>query len=126
MDSEKDGVVKVAQHEEGTQAEMGHLANEEDHQTSKLQCIKQNPYAFGWCLFAVWCTLLVSYENQAGGIVIGIPQFREDFGSYYQGNWVLPANWQSAFSGAPVAATAIGALTTGQVADWLGRKKGII
>ena len=82
---------------------LAHLANEEDHKTGKWQAIKQNPRAFGWCLFAVWTTLLVSFENQASGNVLGIPQFRKDFGSYYAGNWVVDAKWQSAFSGAPVA-----------------------
>ena len=81
-----------------------HLANQEDHEIGKLACIKSNPWAFAWCLFAVWTTLLVSFENQASGIVIGIPQFRKDFGNYFEGNYVVPANWQSAFSGGPVAA----------------------
>jgi MFS transporter, SP family, general alpha glucoside:H+ symporter len=88
----------------GLDAQIGHLTNQEDHDTTRWEAIKSNPWAFGWCLFAVWTTLLVSFENQASGIVIGIPQFRKDFGTYYEGNYVLPAKWQSAFSGAPVAA----------------------
>ncbi|EON60796.1 hypothetical protein W97_00005 [Coniosporium apollinis CBS 100218] len=104
----------------------GHLMNQEDHEKSKWQAIKSQPWAFAWCLFGVWLSLLVSFENQAAGIVIGIPQFRKDFGSFYEGNYVLPAKWQSAFSGAPVAATAIGALTAGQIADSIGRKKTVM
>ena len=89
---------------EATEDDMGHLANQEDHETSRIQAIRNNPWAFAWCLFAVWTTLLVSFENQASGIVIGIPQFRKDFGSYFEGDYVIPASWQSAFSAAPVAA----------------------
>jgi SP family general alpha glucoside:H+ symporter-like MFS transporter len=103
MYTEKNNL-NITHNEEGSHAEMGHLANQEDHETSRMQAIRSNPRAFAWCLFAVWTTLLVSFEMQASGIVIGIPQFRKDFGTYYNGNYVLPAKWQSAFSGAPVAA----------------------
>jgi len=80
-----------------------HLANQEDHEQTRMQAIKQNPWAFAWCMYAVWLTLLVSFENQASGIVIGIPQFRKDFGYLVDGNYALSAKWQAAFSGGPVA-----------------------
>lgn len=105
MDSEKE---ETAAHIENvdstdTDAEAGHLADQEDHHLSKREAIRRQPLAFAWCIFAVWTTLLVSFENQASGTVIGIPQFRKDFGNLYNGDYVIPANWQSAFSGAPVA-----------------------
>lgn len=81
-----------------------HLANEEDHQMSKWQTIKNNPRLFFWCMYGVWLSMLVSYEGQAAGNVVGIPTFRKDFGYAYEGGYVLPANWQSAFSGGPTAA----------------------
>jgi SP family general alpha glucoside:H+ symporter-like MFS transporter len=85
------------------QQQLANLTDREDHQDGKWQAIKKNPWAFAWCLFAVWTVLLVSFENQASGNILGIPQFRKDFGSLYEGNYVLSAKWQSAFSGAPVA-----------------------
>lgn len=84
-------------------ADAAQIASQEDHQVSKWQAVKNQPLAFFWCIYAVWVCLLVSFENQASGSVISIPQFRKDFGSYYEGNYVIPAKWQSAFSGAPVA-----------------------
>ncbi|ORX93901.1 and other transporter-domain-containing protein [Clohesyomyces aquaticus] len=101
---------------------LGHLANAEDHNVGKLESFRN--------IYTVWVVLLVSFENQAAGNVIGIPEFREDFGSKLvdaQGveSWVLNAKWQSAFQGAPVASVAlavVGALGCGQIADWLGRR----
>ncbi|KAH9215428.1 hypothetical protein DL95DRAFT_461259 [Leptodontidium sp. 2 PMI_412] len=93
---------------------------------TKLQAIKQNSWAFAWCMFAIWLTLLVSFENQASGIVIRIPQFRKDFGYLANGSYVLPAKQQAAFSGGPVASTAIGALTAGFFADLISRKKTVM
>lgn len=102
MDLEKPG----AQSTEDTSivnAQLGHLANQEDHEVGKLESFRRYPWQCFWCLFSVWCVLLVSFENQAAGNVLGIPQFRKDFGSFYDGDYVLDANWQAAFNGGPVA-----------------------
>lgn len=82
---------------------LAHLANQEEHEGNKWQAIRKYPRAFFWSIFAVWCMLLVSFENQAAGNIIGIPEFRKDFGHEFEGTYVLYAKWQSAFSGAPVA-----------------------
>lgn len=102
------------------------IANQEDHETGKWQTIVKQPWAFAWCLYAVWTVLLVSFENQASGNVLSIPQFRKDFGHYFDGNYVLESKWQSAFNGAPVASTVVGALFCGQLADSIGRRNTII
>jgi SP family general alpha glucoside:H+ symporter-like MFS transporter len=106
--------------------QLSHIANQEDHELSKWQSLRKYPWTFIWCVYAVWCILLVSFENQASGNVTGIPQFRKDFGHYYEGSWVLEAKWQSAFSGAPVASAVVGALCSGQIADTIGRKYTIL
>lgn len=103
MDTEKQNTVGSVHEEMSPTAEVAYLANQEDHETSRLQAIRSNPWAFAWCIFAVWTTLLVSYENQASSTILGIPQFRKDFGSYFDGNYVLPAAWQAAFGGGAVA-----------------------
>ncbi|KAJ5290968.1 hypothetical protein N7478_000219 [Penicillium angulare] len=102
--------------------QLAHISNHEDHELGKWQCIKRYPLIFAWCVYAVWCILLVSFENQASGNVTSIPEFRKDFGSYYDGDYVLNAKWQSAFSGGPVASAVIGALCSGQIADSIGRR----
>lgn len=99
MDPEKVDVV----HDEGSKHQLANIANQEDHAKTKWEAIKTQPWAFVWCLFAVWTVLLVSFENQAGGIVVSIPQFRKDFGSYFGGDYVLDTTWQAVFNGAPIA-----------------------
>lgn len=83
---------------------LGHLVNAEDHELTKWQAIKKYPKACAWTLFAIWMVLLVSYENQASGNILGIPQFRKDFGYKSGDQYVLSANWQSGFTAAPIAA----------------------
>lgn len=103
MDVEKSSSSALHYEAESPTTDLGHLGNEEDHRIGRWAAIKRQPQAFLWCIFSVWTVLLVSFENQASGIVLGVPEFRKDFGSEFNGNYVLPANWQSAFNGAPVA-----------------------
>ena len=81
-----------------------HLTSQEDRERSKFMAVRQNPWTTAWCIFAVWCIMVFSFDNQVGSIVLGIPEFRKDFGSFFEGNYVLPADWQSAFSGGSAAA----------------------
>src|SRR3954447_10250659 len=99
MDTEKQNGVGSVHEEMSPTAEVAYLANQEDHETSKLHAIRSNPWTFAWRLFAVWTTLLMSYEIQASSTILAIPQFRKDFGSYLAANYFLPAAWQAAFSG---------------------------
>ncbi|CAI7656290.1 unnamed protein product [Penicillium bialowiezense] len=110
----------LVEHVDDTQ--LGRIADQDDHELSKWQSMKRYPWIFAWCVYAVWCVLLVSFENQASGNVTGIPEFRKDFGHFYEGSWVLEAKWQSAFSGGPVASAVVGALCSGQIADTIGRR----
>jgi hypothetical protein len=89
-------------------SELGHLANQEDYEVGKLASFRKYPWACAWSIYMVWVVLLVSFENQAAGNVIGIPEFRKDFGHRFTAedgsvSYVVDAQWQSAFQGAPVA-----------------------
>jgi hypothetical protein len=55
----------------------GHVANQEEHEQTAMQAIKAHPWAFFWCIFAIWVLVSTSFENQAGSSILGIPQFRE-------------------------------------------------
>ncbi|KAF4985724.1 hypothetical protein FDECE_16364 [Fusarium decemcellulare] len=117
-DIEDDLALKKPEHVE----QVGHAAAAEDHEEGPIKAIRKHPWAFIWCIYAIYTLILTSFDNQAGGVVIGIPQFRKDFGSEFAGDYVLPAKWQSAYSGAPVASAVIGSLGAGYIADRIGRK----
>ncbi|PLB45056.1 MFS general substrate transporter [Aspergillus steynii IBT 23096] len=91
-------------------------------QIGKVKALRKYTKSILWCIYGAWCLILASFENLAGGQVIGIPQFRKDFGHVYAGNYVLDGSWQSAINGAPVAAVAIGTLGAAYLADKIGRK----
>ena len=55
----------------------GRLANQEEHQQTPVKAVRENPWVMLWCLYAIWMLVLNSFENQAGGAVLGIPRFRQ-------------------------------------------------
>lgn len=87
-------------------ARLGHVSDQEDHEIGMLESIRRFPWACAWCLYAVWCVICLSFDVQAANAIVGIPQFRKDFGHAYGDgtDYVLPTHWQSAFNAAPVAA----------------------
>lgn len=106
--------------------ELASIAIQEEQATSKWQAIKKQPWAFIWCLYAVWTVVLVSFENTASGASLSIPGFRKDFVNFDNGDYVLDAKWQAAFNGRPIASQVVGALFGGQVTDWIGRRKAVM
>jgi hypothetical protein len=93
-------------------SQLGLMASAENHNMGKLASFRKYPWACAWCIYTVWVVLLVSFENQAAGNVIGIPEFRKDFGKEFviehgkgevKVTYLIDAHWQSAFQGAPVA-----------------------
>jgi MFS transporter, SP family, general alpha glucoside:H+ symporter len=100
--AEEKNVDTTVEYNEHTEA-IGHLANQEDHEETVRQALTRHPKTIIWCLYAIWVLVITSFDNQVGGVVIGIPEFRKDYGSAFEGNYVLPAKWQSAYSGGPVA-----------------------
>jgi hypothetical protein len=76
--------------------------DDESQLRGRLRAIRTNPWAFAWCLYTVSTLLLAVFEDQASYAIVGT-RFRKDFGSSYDGSYVLAASWQSAFQGAPIA-----------------------
>jgi SP family general alpha glucoside:H+ symporter-like MFS transporter len=112
--ADKDGLghVENAGHLEQTQSQaveqqLGHLANQEEHDETKFEALRNHPIAACWCLYAAVCVLLAAFENQASGSILSIPEFRKDFGYAVTvdgvTSYTLSSQWQGAFQGAPVA-----------------------
>lgn len=57
--------------------------------------------------------------------MIGVPAFRRDFGYTTNGVYILPAQWQAAFSNIGSVGQFFGGFLCSQVADMIGRKKSI-
>lgn len=92
---------------------VGHLGNEEEHQETAMEALRKYPWTIVWMCYGIYLILACAFDNSAAGSVVGLPRFRQDFGYAFAGDYVIPANWQSAWSGAPNAAQVLGTFTGG-------------
>lgn len=81
-----------------------HPDNEPKEDHSLLSAVREHPLSFGWSIYAILVMVTSAYTNSISNSVLGIPQFRKDFGYQFRGNYVLPASWQAAYYGATNAA----------------------
>lgn len=92
--------------------ELGATIVERNPQTIS-QALTRHPWTLLWLIYGIWVVMCCSFDNSAGSSVLSIPKFREDFGYLYEGDYVLPAAWQSAFSGGPAASQIVGTFVGG-------------
>lgn len=90
-----------------------HLSAREEQSQTVSQALRSSPWAIVWLCYGVWSILCCSFDSNAGSLVLGIPRFRQDFGYAFQGDYILPADWQSAFSGGPAATQVVGTFVSG-------------
>ena len=94
---------------------LAHLDAQLEREKNVSQALKDSKRLMPYFIYGIWTIVCCSFDNSAGSVVLGIPQvgsycsvadsqFRKDFGYAFQGGYILPANWQSAFSGGPQAA----------------------
>lgn len=62
------------------------------------------------------------FDAQVNGAMIGVPQFRKVFGYMYEGEPVLPADWQSAFNSISSVGQFLGGFVCSYASDRIGRR----
>jgi sugar porter (SP) family MFS transporter len=113
----------VEEFESANLEELASVQQKIEHDLSKFEAAKRYKNSCFYVFVCVWTMVLWGYENQAGGIVFSIPQFRQDFGHAYDGGYVLEAKWQSAISAGPIASISIAFIVASYVADKIGKRR---
>lgn len=93
------------------------LSRAHDHAQSKWEAIRRRPKALLWIGVVIFILCMQGFDIAVGNSVVGVRQFRKDFGVPFAGNYVLEAKWQSALSGVPVATSVSGALLGSWLSD---------
>ncbi|OJJ44590.1 hypothetical protein ASPZODRAFT_160680 [Penicilliopsis zonata CBS 506.65] len=100
----------------------GDAIGRREYEETTWQAITRRPKTVFWGIYALWVLTASSYDSQAGGSFLSVPQFRKDFGFYYDGEYVIPASWQSAYTGGSYASATVGSLGASYLADRIGRR----
>lgn len=75
-----------------------------------------------WASFAALSAIMWGYDVLVGAGLLSSPQFRQDFGYSYKGQWVLQAKCQMAFNTTSSIGGFVGCLAMGYITDRFGRQ----
>ncbi|KEF58235.1 uncharacterized protein A1O9_06161 [Exophiala aquamarina CBS 119918] len=97
------------------------LSDEEKRQ-NLVQALRRWPKMSAYCLALTSAILLWGYDMAMSGSLAGLDQFKEAFGVYYQGEWIIASHWISLWDAAGPIGMLIGSLFGGWFQDKVGRK----
>ncbi|KAF6806627.1 maltose permease [Colletotrichum sojae] len=96
------------------------------HTLTKMEAIKENKWPLLWCLYMFFLCITWGFDGMAGGIVVSITEFRKDFGTPYEGDYVVGAIWQLGFQAATIFSLTFGAFVSGLAINRYGRQPVIL
>ncbi|KAH8599234.1 general substrate transporter [Bisporella sp. PMI_857] len=96
-----------------------------EHQLTFRDVWKYHKAIIGWSFFWAMCAVGWGFDAQVNGAMIGVPSFRRDFGYIFEGQAVLPADWQSAFNIIGAVGQFVGGFICSWISDRAGRKAGL-
>ncbi|ORY13441.1 general substrate transporter [Clohesyomyces aquaticus] len=85
-----------------------------------------HPALVWWSFFYAMSAVGWGFDAQVNGAMISVPSFRRDFGYVFEGEPVLPADWQSAFNIISSIGQFFGGFLCAWLADRYGRKKALV
>lgn len=103
----------------------GRAIQQQEHNRTYWQTLRSDPKLLFWIGVMLWTMGVRGFENQAGGSLIGITEFKKRFGapeSGLDGEYFISTSWQSAISGGGNAFTIVGATLASYLVDWFGYK----
>ncbi|KAK0125363.1 hypothetical protein ONS96_009211 [Cadophora gregata f. sp. sojae] len=86
------------------------------------ETIQGNGAVLWWAFFFAMSVIGWGFDAQVNGAMISVPAFRRDFGYLFEGQYVIPADWQSAFNIISAVGQFVGGFVFGWLSDRLGRR----
>lgn len=86
------------------------------------QAIKSSPKALLWCCYALFTCVMWGYDGLSSSIVLAITQFRQDYGTEFNGQFVIPALWQLGLGAASLFGLLFGGIGAGYLSKRWGRQ----
>ncbi|KAH0531260.1 hypothetical protein TsFJ059_000116 [Trichoderma semiorbis] len=100
-----------------------------EHNLTIRQAVSKHKSAVLWATWFIIPNCVIGYDATTLGTLVGIPQFRKDFGYEYpvgSGEYVLAASWTAAYPYAPIIGFLLGPLWAGWCTDRFGPRKTLL
>ncbi|VUC27017.1 unnamed protein product [Clonostachys rosea] len=96
--------------------------NAKEHRLRFRDVARHHPRIIWWSFFWCMCAIGWGFDTQVNGAIIGVPAFRKYFGHEVDGDYVIPANWLSAFNVVSSVGQFFGGFLCSYISDRIGRK----
>jgi sugar porter (SP) family MFS transporter len=131
--AEKPGVDRIESHGGGDVVmDVKHLeqaaneATEVEHSLTVKEAFKTYPMAVVWSALFCLCVVMDGYDSGLITNLYGLPSFQRKYGIPFQGGYIIPAAWQTAFAMSSPVGRVVGGGIQGVVAEMFGRKRTLI
>ncbi|RDL39429.1 putative maltose permease [Venustampulla echinocandica] len=94
-----------------------------EHNLGFWTAVKQYPTAIFWALFFCISVIMAGFDAQLITSFYALPAFQRRFGYEYEGEYIIPAEWQTALGMGNPIGQILGALASGWPLERFGRKK---
>ncbi|CAO2655155.1 Nn.00g102190.m01.CDS01 [Neocucurbitaria sp. VM-36] len=104
-------------------------ATRQEHDLTVREAVSKHKGAVFWAAFFCLPNMIIGYQPTIVGSLVGIPQFRKNFGYEHpvgSDTYVLAASWTSAFTYAPVIGFMVSAIWGGWCVDRFGSRKTLL
>ncbi|KAH7102200.1 general substrate transporter [Auriculariales sp. MPI-PUGE-AT-0066] len=93
-----------------------------EHEMTFREALRLYPKAIFWSAYVSIGVIMLAFDPQLIGNLYATPQFQKDFGHLYQGEYNIPAKWQTGLSMGNPVGQVVGALFAAYPMDYFGRK----
>ncbi|KAH6608913.1 maltose permease [Trichoderma cornu-damae] len=97
-----------------------------EHELTVKEVFVQHPALVWWAFYWAMAGVGWGFDAQVNGGMLSVRSFRRDFGYLYDGEYVLPADWQSAFNTVSSVGQFFGGFLCSWIADRWGRKAALL
>ncbi|KAL7624244.1 hypothetical protein AAE478_005803 [Parahypoxylon ruwenzoriense] len=97
-------------------------AIQREHELTFWQAVRMYPKAVGWSAFVSIGVIMLAFDPQIIGNMFAMPQFQKDFGYEFDGEYIIPAAWQTGLSLGNPLGQVVGALFSAYPMELFGRK----
>lgn len=100
-------------------------ASQREHSLGVWQALQAYPFAVLWSLAISMSIIMEGYDTILIGSLYAYPSYKTRFGALENGEYQIPAKWQSAMGSGPQAGAIIGAFANGIIVQRYGYRKSL-
>ncbi|KAI8713561.1 MFS domain-containing protein [Fusarium sp. LHS14.1] len=100
-------------------------ANANEHNLTFRDVARKHPKIIWWSFFWCMCAVGWGFDTQFNGAMVSVPAFRKYYGHELDGDWVIPADWLTAFNIVSSVGQFFGGFACSAISGRMGRKKSL-